>query len=326
MSGLTGGSGLPKVSVSLITFNHEPYIGEAVASVLEQRTAFDFEILVGEDGSTDGTRTLLERLRGRSPRELTLLPPSPRLGGTANLARTLAACRGQYVALLEGDDYWTSPAKLQKQVEFLDGRPECAMVFHDVRVVEQPRLAPDRGPDVARLRRQLARQAAGGHDTVALDTLLREWVVPTGSVMLRRASCPPVPDWYRRSVVGDWPLYALAGQHGDVGYIAEPLGVYRVHDQGVSWSRSPLQRCLDAIETGQRVDAHLGGRCRGVRQRLTLLHLRAALLYRGQGDDRRAVDHARRAVGMATRRPTAIPGILGAGVRWLMDRRRSRRS
>jgi glycosyltransferase involved in cell wall biosynthesis len=311
------------VSVSLITFNHEPYIGTAVESVLGQRTGFDFEVLVGEDGSTDGTRGLLETLQGRSPRALTLLPSSPRVGGPANLARTLAACRGEYVALLEGDDFWTSPAKLQKQADFLDSRPECAMVFHRVRVLEESPPAPGRGPDVARLRRQLARQAAGRDDTVALDTLLREWVVPTGSVMLRRASCWPIPDWYGTSVVGDWPLYALAGQHGHIGYIGEVLGAYRVHDQGLSWSRSPLQRCLDAIDTGRHLDAHLGGRCRGVQQRLALLHLRAALLCHGQGDERGALAHVRRAAGMAARRPPAIPGMLGAGVRWLMDRRRS---
>jgi glycosyltransferase involved in cell wall biosynthesis len=310
--------------VSLITCNHEPYIGRAVESVLEQRTAFDFEVLVGEDGSTDRTRSLLEALRGRYPQTLTLLPPSPKLGGSANLARTLAACRGQYIALLEGDDYWTSPAKLQKQADFLDGRPECAMVFHDVRVVEESPPAPGCAPDVARVRHQLARQAAAGHDTIALDTLLRECVVPTGSVMFRRASCPPIPDWYRRSVIGDWPLQALTAEHGSIGYINEVLGVYRVHDQGVSWSRSPLERCLDAIDTGQHLDAHFGGRYRGVQQRLTLLHLRAALLYHGQGDGRDARFHVRRAVGMAARRPTAIPGMLAAGVRWLMDRRRYR--
>jgi glycosyltransferase involved in cell wall biosynthesis len=321
MSGSAAGSRSPKVSVSLITFNHEPYIDEAVESVLAQRTAFDVEVLVGEDGSTDRTRGLLDALRARSPGALTLLPSSPRLGGPANLARTLAACRGQYVAILEGDDYWTSPAKLQRQADFLDGRPECAMVFHDVRVIEESPPAPERAADVARLRRQLARQAAAGRDTIPRDALLRECVVPMGSVMLRRAACPPIPDWYRRSAIGDWPLHALAAEGGAIGYINEALGVYRIHDRGASWSRSPLQRCLDAIDTGQYLDAHLGGRYRGVQQRLTLLHFRAALLYRGQGDGRAALFHARRAVALAARRPAAVPGLLGAGLRWLMDRR-----
>ena len=322
----SGEGRLPKVSVSLITFNHEPYIDEAVASVLAQRTAFDVEILVGEDSSTDRTRVLLEALRDRHPGRLTLLPSTTRLGGTANLARTLAACRGQYIALLEGDDYWTSPVKLQSQADFLDARPECGMVFHDVRVVEESRMRLGRKLDVGRLRRQLARQVEGGHDTITLDSLLREWVVPTGSVMLRRESCISVPDWYRRLVVGDWPLYALTGQHGQIGYINEALGVYRVHDQGVSWSRSSLQRCLDGIDTSKHLDAYLGGRCRGVLQRLALLHLRAALLYSGQGDDWAAFGHVRRAVSMGARRPAAVPGMVGAGFRWLMDRRRSRRS
>jgi hypothetical protein len=198
------------------------------------------------------------------------------------------------------------------------------MVFHDVRVVEESPTAPGREPDVARLRRQLARQAAAGHDTIPADALLRECVVPLGSVMLRRAACPPIPHWYGRSVVGDWPLHALTAEGGTIGYLNEVLGVYRIHDRGLSWSRSPLQRCLDAIDIGQHVHAHLGRRYRGVQQRLALLHLRAALLFHGQGDDRAALVHVGRAVGMAARRPADIPGMLGAGVRWLMDRRRLR--
>ncbi len=263
----------------LITYNHEPYIGKAVEGVLEQRTAFDFEVIVGDDGSTDRTRRLLEALCSRDPRRLTLLPSSAKLGGPRNLARTLAACRGQYVALLEGDDYWTSPAKLQRQADFLDGRQDCAMVFHNVQVLEEPPTgdhpAPGREPEVTRLRRQLARQAAAGRDTLTLDTLLRECVVPTGSVMFRRASCPTIPDWYLTLAIGDWLLHALTAEHGDVGYINEVLSVYRIHDQGLSWSRSPVQRGLDAIDACQYVDAHLGGRYPVAQQQLTLLHLRS---------------------------------------------------
>jgi hypothetical protein len=200
------------------------------------------------------------------------------------------------------------------------------MVFHNVRILEEARAgshppAPERTLDVARLRRQLARQAAAGRDTFTLDTLLRECVVPTGSVMFRRTSCPPIPDWYLTLAIGDWPLYALTAEHGDIGYINEVLGVYRIHDQGFSWSRSPVQRSLDAIDACQQVDAHFGGRYRGVQQRLTLLHLRMALLYHGQGDDRKALFHVRRGVSMAARRPTSIPGMLSTGVRWLLDRR-----
>jgi glycosyltransferase involved in cell wall biosynthesis len=71
----------PKVSVYLVTYNHEPYIGKAVESVLGQRAAFDFEVIVGEDGSTDHTRRLLEALQDRYPQGLTLLPSSAKLGG-----------------------------------------------------------------------------------------------------------------------------------------------------------------------------------------------------------------------------------------------------
>jgi glycosyltransferase involved in cell wall biosynthesis len=123
----------PKVSVAIITYNHERYIERAVESVLDQETTFAYEVVIGEDCSTDRTREILRKMQARYPDRLRLLlyPQNNGLLGKKNMAEVLANCAGEYVVFLEGDDYWTSPLKLQKQVEYLDAHPSCSGCFHD---------------------------------------------------------------------------------------------------------------------------------------------------------------------------------------------------
>ena len=104
-----------KVSVCMITYNHERFIAQAVESALMQETDFDYEIVIGEDCSTDGTRQVLLDLHDRHPDRIRLLLREKNIGASHNFVGTLEACRGEYVAFLDGDDYWTCPNKLQKQ-------------------------------------------------------------------------------------------------------------------------------------------------------------------------------------------------------------------
>jgi glycosyltransferase involved in cell wall biosynthesis len=114
-----------KVSVAMITYNHERYIAKALDNVLSQSTNFDYEVIIGEDFSTDNTRSIIIDYQKRYPDKFQLLLNDKNIGMHKNTAQVLRACRGQYVALLEGDDYWTSTHKLQLQVDFLDRHPEC---------------------------------------------------------------------------------------------------------------------------------------------------------------------------------------------------------
>src|SRR5262245_52106657 len=120
-----------KVSVLIITYNHESFIAQAVKSALERRTDFEYEIVIGEDCSTDGTRRILMDLQGRYPKRVRLLLHDRNVGMQENLIRVLRACQGDYVALLEGDDFWLSSHKLQKQVDYLAAHPECSMCCHN---------------------------------------------------------------------------------------------------------------------------------------------------------------------------------------------------
>src|SRR5438552_5521342 len=123
-----------KLSVALLAYNHERYIAQALQSVLSQQLASAFEIVVGDDASTDGTREIISGFQRMHIDRLRTIFPDRNLGSHGNKMwrQVLEGCRGEYIALLDGDDYWTSPEKLQTQVAFLDTHPECVACFHNV--------------------------------------------------------------------------------------------------------------------------------------------------------------------------------------------------
>lgn len=124
------------VSVLTITYNHEKYIAQAIDSVLMQKTNFDFEIVIGEDCSTDRTREIVLEYKAKYPDKIRLLLQPVNKGANQNWIETYRACTGKYIALLEGDDYWTDPYKLQKQVDILEAHPEYSMCFTARNVVD----------------------------------------------------------------------------------------------------------------------------------------------------------------------------------------------
>lgn len=218
-----------KLSVLMITYNHEPYVEQAVRGALAQRTDFEYEIVVGEDRSTDRTREILRRLDREHPGRLRLLVRDANLGMGRNFADTYAACRGEYVALLEGDDYWTDPHKLARQIAFLDANPAHAGCGHVVRY--------EGGPDDGTV------FPAPCPGDVTFDDLLRTNPIPTCSVVYRR-QFDRVPDWHAGLVPGDWPLHLMHAARGPFRVLPEVMGAYRVHAGGV-WSMRPASERLE---------------------------------------------------------------------------------
>jgi glycosyltransferase involved in cell wall biosynthesis len=214
----------PKVSVGLITFNHAAYIGEALDGVLMQQATFPFEVVVGDDFSTDGTREILIKYAEAHPDKIRLLLPERNQGMNRNVAAILEACRGDYIALLDGDDFWTDPLKLQLQADYLDSAPECSTTFHRVKWVDEkgnelPGKRPSPPKSVCTLQ----------------DLLKRRFFADTASVMFRRGLFRKIPEWYFGCAMGDFPLHFLNGQHGAFGFIDREMAAYRVHSGGI-WS------------------------------------------------------------------------------------------
>lgn len=124
-----------KVSVRITTYNHAPYIRQAIEGVLMQQTDFNFELCIGEDDSTDGTREICKEYAAKYPDKVRLflrqkkdkIYVNGRMTGKYNSRQTLKACRGKYIAALEGDDFWIDPKKLQIQFDFMEANPGLMM-------------------------------------------------------------------------------------------------------------------------------------------------------------------------------------------------------
>ena len=123
----------PIVSICMITYNHEKYITQAIEGVMMQQTNFSYQLILAEDYSTDNTLQICKRYEKLYPEKIKLLPqPNKNLGLMPNFLRTLNACTGKYIAICEGDDFWTDPMKLQKQVDFLEINSQYCGVCHNV--------------------------------------------------------------------------------------------------------------------------------------------------------------------------------------------------
>jgi glycosyltransferase involved in cell wall biosynthesis len=237
-----------KLSVRVIAFNQARFIAQALDGVLAQRVDFEHEVVVGDDGSTDGTREILLDYQRRHPGRIRVLLADENHGGRWNFMRTLRACRGQYVALLDGDDYWTAPDKLRRQVEFLDAHPDHAISFHDALVVyEDGRREPHPHCDPT--------QPASS----SLEDLLHGNFIPACSVVFRR-DARELPAWFARVPAGDWPLHILNARQGKVGYLAEIMSVYRIHPQSLTRTFRLSEYLRGTAMMLQSVDAELGGR------------------------------------------------------------------
>jgi glycosyltransferase involved in cell wall biosynthesis len=124
------------VSVCCTTYNQKQFITQAVESFLMQQTNFQFEIVIGDDCSTDGTSKVLKSFIEKYPAKIKVISAKKNVGAHKNMIDTVKACKGKYLALCDGDDYWTDPHKLQKQVDFLEQNPEYIICCHYTRVID----------------------------------------------------------------------------------------------------------------------------------------------------------------------------------------------
>jgi glycosyltransferase involved in cell wall biosynthesis len=215
----------PKVSVLMITYNHERFVEQAVRSVMMQKANFDWELVIGEDCSTDRTREIIERLVEEfSSGRIRLLANEQNLGVGANFRRTYEACRGEYVAFLEGDDYWTAEEKLQLQADFLDAHPDVSLCFHPMMKYSEAE------------QRILGIGMAGkpGRQFYDFTDVLNQVVHPHISTMMVRKKSLNLPATIDSIVNVDTALHFFCAERGRLGYIDRPMSVYR-QQEGSVW-------------------------------------------------------------------------------------------
>lgn len=258
----------------MITYRHEQFIEQAVRSVLMQQTSGPIEVLISDDASPDATAAKLRSLSAEFPGRLTLNLRTQNVGMLRNFAETLSACRGKYVAILEGDDYWTDPHKLQRQADYLDAHPEAAICHHNAwRVVEGSAETP-----------ALCHSQPVPNRLTLRDLMSRNPIV-TCTTMYRRGCFETFPEWYFQLPMGDWPLHILNAQQGSIGYLPEPMAAYRVHSSS-NWSSRPRLEELRTIIGAMTVMLpHLPSNCQPLMMdTLQVYHEEVVQLLFKQGD------------------------------------------
>ena len=238
-----------RLSVCMITYNHEAFIKQAITSALEQDVDFEYEIVVGEDCSTDSTESILKTLERYNQDRVKVIYRRPNIGSRANFYSTLAACTGDYVAFLEGDDYWTSENKLQRQVDFLETHPNASCVFHRTRAVGAAEffneyLIPSTDPP----------------EFSSFDFLVQNSnPVALSSLVARRACLSHVNTWLANIKPGDWPLCMMLASQGDLGFIPLEMSHYRVHAGGKWSGQSPHLQFAYVMQMLDHVSRLLSG-------------------------------------------------------------------
>jgi glycosyltransferase involved in cell wall biosynthesis len=281
-------SSKPKVSILVTTYNQEHLIPQAIDSILMQEVNFAYEIVIGEDASTDRTREIVIGLGQRYPEKIRVLlrkadvanrDRAIGLAGKINYLEALRACRGEYVAILDGDDYFTSPDKLRKQVNFLEAHPECAICFHNVLAIhENGTRASEKMCAADQKQFSDIEQLVGGH------------CLPACWIMYRREPLIEIPDWFLTAKMGDWPLNIFKAQYGKIGYINEVMAAYRVHAAGVWSPRKRSHQLLTSIKVLDNIDRDLGYKYRQtIRRAKTRFFFELAELYLERGHTRQAL-------------------------------------
>lgn len=227
----------PLVSIAVLTYNHAKYIEQAIEGFLIQKTNFKIEIVIHDDASKDNTASILQHYSEKHPSLFKNTYHETNIGMIPNFINTLNACKGKYIAFCEGDDYWTDPLKLQKQVDFLEQNPDYAICFHNVMVYNESSKSLQED-DITTLKEK---------STFTKLDLAEGNFLHTPSVVLKNDFT--LHSWFKRLPIGDWPLYLVQLKDRKIKRLDDKMAVYRVHEQSSWSSKSNYFRLKRSIKT-----------------------------------------------------------------------------
>ena len=234
------------VSISCITYNHGKYLRDALEGFLMQKCDFKYEILIHDDASTDDTAEIIREYEARFPdiirpviqKENQYSRGVRNISGVFNFPRA----RGKYIAMCEGDDFWTDPEKLSIQAGYMEEHPECAMTLHSAKIM---RL------DGAWHENDVIRPYDSDRLIPPEAVISKRANYPTASLMIRTEYAKQLPEYYFRCPVGDIPLHLYMASRGTVYYFDRMMSVYRAGSEG-SWSND-----IESGESSEKWRAHL---------------------------------------------------------------------
>jgi len=239
------------LSVSCITYNHERYIRDAIEGFLMQKTNFRYEILIHDDASTDDTANIIREYEKKFP---DLIKPIYQKenqwskGVSVGVEYNLKRAKGKYIALCEGDDYWTDPYKLQKQVDFLEKNKNFSMCFHGVEEKDdEGRYLKNHWPNNKKTKK-----------INKLNEIVKGNNIPTCSIVFRNnfINYKEFKILSENLFFGDWVLQVLITKKGPAYFFNENMGVYRVTKKGLTQSTDAIKKLEDILKFYKRLDKY----------------------------------------------------------------------
>lgn len=206
---------LPLLSVCLITYNHEKFIRQAIEGILMQKVDFDWELIIADDCSTDNTREIIREYKQKYPNFIKLIFQDKNVGAAKNWMDLISSPKSKYIAYLEGDDYWTDPLKLQKQVDFLESNPDYVLCFHEINILKLDGEIVD----------DFITKVPENYESIETLARLGNYI-HTPSIVFRNV-IKEFPFEFEFSPIGDYFLYLILAEHGKLKFLEEKMAVYR---------------------------------------------------------------------------------------------------
>jgi len=222
----------PLVSVIMITYGHEKYIEEAIRGVFLQKTNFPLELIISNDKSPDSTDEIVKNIIKYAPENISVnyIHHPENIGMHHNFTSALRTAQGKYIAVCEGDDYWTDENKLKKQIDFLEKNEDFTLTFHNVFIRNGETLRADLDYE----------KRLSSKNVYTINDLSKGNFIHTLSAVFRNMEIE-FPEWYFSSFLGDYPIWLWLSKKGKIKYFPEKMGVYR-ENVGVWSGKSQEER------------------------------------------------------------------------------------
>ena len=228
-----------KISVCMVTYNQESYIEEAILGVLNQKCDFPIELLIGDDCSTDNTESIIKNIINThiNGSWINYKRQEENIGLMPNLISLLKRCKGKYIAICEGDDYWIDPNKLQKQVLFLENNPDYILCGHNIKMYDQNNKKFI--PDTLFSKKNIM---------IDIKKLSKKNLLHSPTVVFRNINFDDYNKFFIDSPTWDYPMYLLLSGYGKIMKFNESMAVYRVHKDSVWSSLDDIERISKTIK------------------------------------------------------------------------------
>jgi glycosyltransferase involved in cell wall biosynthesis len=229
------------LDIPICAYNHEKFIAQAIEGVIMQKTNFKFRLLIGEDASTDNTRNVILKYALAYPEIIFPILHDINLGAKENTKILLSRCTSKYLAMCDGDDYWTDVNKLQKQVDFLEANEAYSMCFHEADVINKAGFL------------QKFNGITEDRDFDLID-LTQSNFISSASVVFRKKNIENLPVLFVQLSAWDWGFHLLNAEKGKIRYFKDCMSVYRKHAGGMWSSLSQKEMVIKGVELMKQLD------------------------------------------------------------------------